>query len=68
MGILSKFKRFIQQSKDKSTKDLFNSLVTVLSNPDDEFGYVRTLSLVDESHPDPIKDSIVENLKLLNYT
>ncbi|WP_287587045.1 hypothetical protein [Candidatus Borrarchaeum sp.] len=64
MGILSKFKRFIQQSKDKSTKDLFNNLLTVLSNPEDEFVYVRTLSLVDESHPDPIKDSIVENLKL----
>ncbi len=64
MGILGKFKRFIQQSKDKSTTDLFNNLLTVLSNPEDEFVYVRTLSLVDESHPDPIKDSIVENLKL----
>ena len=64
MGILSKLKRLIQQSKDKSTKELFESLLTVLSNPEDEFGYVRTLSLVDESHPTPITDSIVENLKL----
>jgi hypothetical protein len=64
MGILGKFKRLIQQSKDKSTKELFDSLLNVLSSPDDEFAYVRTLSLADESHPNPIIDSIVENLKL----
>ncbi|MFX1520087.1 MAG: hypothetical protein ACFFCD_09230 [Promethearchaeota archaeon] len=64
MGFLGKFKRLIQQSKDKSTKELFDSLLNVLSNPEDKFAYVRTLSLVDESHPNPIINSIVENLKL----
>ena len=64
MGLLRRFKGLIYQSKDKSTKELFDSLLTVLSNPEDEFVYVRTLSLADESHPNPIIDSIVENLKL----
>ena len=64
MGIINRFKRLILQSKDKSTKELFDSLLTVLSNPEDAFAYVRTLSLVDESQPNPIIDSIFENLKL----
>ena len=64
MGILRRFKKVIQQSKDKSKKELFDSLLNILINPEDEFAYIRTLSLADESPSTPIIDSIVENLKL----